>query len=56
MLETLLELALEVGGEAAELLAGWLLKKKKQERRRPKNLRGPAEPWERGREKPPWEG
>ncbi|MBD5132992.1 MAG: hypothetical protein HDT38_00735 [Clostridiales bacterium] len=53
MLDDLLELALEIGGEVLEAVAEnmWEKKKKPKRKQRPKT----EEPWERQEKKPPWE-
>ncbi len=55
MLDDILEIALEVGGEVLEAVVEHRIgkrKKTKKERPVPPN----REPWEQAQEKPPWEG
>lgn len=55
MLDDLLEIALDIGGEVLEAVVEHRIDKRrktKKERSVPPN----REPWERVQEKPPWEG
>lgn len=60
MLDDLLELLLDVGGEVLEAVLRHVVKRRrktgKTRHRDRENRSEQADPWEQTREKPPWEG
>lgn len=53
MLDDLLEIALELGGEAASAAVEWMWEKKKGAKRGVEPQKD--EPWDRAEKRPPWE-